>query len=479
MSVTILDAMQDPELFGETFGGDSFAAWRALLAGFYGLPLTGDDADIFQSITGRTETPQEAHDELWLVVGRRGGKSHASALVAAYEAAFKDHRDRLAPGEVATVMLIAGDRPQARTLLRYVRGMFQHPMLRPMVERETESGIELSNRSAIEVGTASHRSVRGYTLAAVICDELAFWMSDGARPDAEVIAALRPALATLGGKLIALSSPYARRGMLWETYKRAFGKPGRVLVAQAPSRTMNPTLPQRVVDDALRDDAARASAEYLAQFRSDVEQFIAQDQVQGAQRSKPIELPRQEGIVYTAFVDPGGGGKDEYTLAIGHREDDRLVVDLVHGRKGNPAAITADYAATLKSYGIFRVAGDRYAGAWVPTEYSRHGITYEPAPGTRSELYASFAPALNSGVVELPPCDVLERQLVALERRTTRSGRDIIDHAPGAHDDRANAVAGVVAQLAKKRSDQVFGLLTDGDEFSPRHPMAWAGASWV
>lgn len=477
MSVTILDAMTDRQLFGDTFGGDSFAAWRALLAGFYGLPLTGDDAAMFQSITGRTETPQEAHDELWLVVGRRGGKSHAAALVAAFEAAFRDHRDKLAPGEVATVMLIAGDRPQARTLLRYVRGMFDHPMLRPMVLRETETGIELTNRSAIEVGTASHRSVRGYTLAAVICDELAFWMSDGARPDAEVIAALRPALATLEGKLIALSSPYARRGALWETYKRAFGQPGRVLVAQAPSRTMNPTLPQRIVDDALRDDAARASAEYLAQFRSDVEQFIAQDQVQAAQRSKPIELPRQEGIVYTAFVDPGGGGKDEYTLSIGHREDDRLVVDLVHGRKGNPAAITADYAKTLKSYGIFRVAGDRYAGAWVPTEYSRHGITYEPAPGTRSELYASFAPALNSGVVELPPCDVLERQLVALERRTTRGGRDIIDHAPGAHDDRANAVAGVVAQLAKRRSDQVFGVLDDG--YSHWHPMGWASRGMV
>ncbi|WP_142494757.1 hypothetical protein [Thalassovita litoralis] len=233
----------------------------------------------------------------------------------------------------------------------------------------------------------------------------------------------------------------------------------------------------QATNSLLRDDAARASAEYLAQFRSDVEQFIAQDQVQAAQRSKPLELPRQEGIIYTAFVDPGGGGKDEYTLAIGHREGDRLVVDLVHGRKGNPAAITADYAKTLKSYGIFRVAGDRYAGAWVPTEFSRHGITYEPAPGTRSELYASFAPALNSGVVELPACDVLERQLVALERRTTRGGRDIIDHAPGAHDDRANAVAGVVAQLAKKRSDQVFGVLDYG--YSHWHPMGWASRGMV
>lgn len=287
-------------------------------------------------------------------------------------------------------------------------------------------------------------------------------MSDGARPDAEVIAALRPALATLGGKLVALSSPYARRGMLWDTYKRHFGQPGRVLVAQAPSRTLNPTLPMRVIEDAMKDDAARASAEYLAQFRSDIEAFLSLDQVAAAQRSKPLELPVQAGVRYVAFADPTGGGKDEYTLSIGHRERDRLVIDLVRGRKGNPAAITADYAETLKAYGITRVSGDRYAGQWVPTEFSRHGITYAAAPGTRSELYASLAPALNSGAVELPPCDTLSKQLTALERRTTRGGRDQIDHPPGGHDDRANAVAGVVAMMAKKQARPQIRGLGDG-----------------
>jgi hypothetical protein len=39
-------------------------------------------------------------------------------------------------------------------------------------------------------------------------------------------------------------------------------------------------------------------------------------------------------------------------------------------------------------------------------------------------------------------------QIVGLERRTARGGRDSIDHAPGAHDDVANAAAGMVAALA-------------------------------
>ena len=79
--------------------------------------------------------------------------------------------------------------------MRYVRGLIEgNPMLAKMLTRETETTLEFSNRAAIEIGTASFRSVRGYTLAAVIADEIAFWHSDGANPDRETIQALRPAL---------------------------------------------------------------------------------------------------------------------------------------------------------------------------------------------------------------------------------------------------------------------------------------------
>src|SRR6056297_374713 len=309
--VSILDAMTDRQLFGGTFGGDSFAAWRALLGGFYGLPVADTEAETFKAITGRAETPQEAAHELWLAVGRRGGKSHVAGLLAIYEACFHDHRGKLAPGEVATCMVIAADRKQARAVMRYISGLVnENPMLRRMILRENSEAIEFDNRAAIEVHTASHRAVRGYTLSAAILDEIAFWHVEGANPDVEIIAALRPALATLGGKLIALSSPYARRGVLWGQYRRHFGHESPVLVAQAPSMTMNPTLPQRVVDDAMKDDAARACAEYLAQFRSDIASLIDPDLIEQATRPKPKELPFARGTSYRAFTDPAGGGQD-------------------------------------------------------------------------------------------------------------------------------------------------------------------------
>lgn len=396
--VDILAAVRDPNLFGPWFEPrDSWRSWEAFLAALFALPMTPDMVEAYRRHTGRTTPPTTPFAEAHMVCGRRAGKTLMMATTGTFLATFRDYRPHLQPGERATVAMIAADRKQARGLQRYVSGMLQNiPMLNALVERETGDGFDLKGSVSIEIRTADFRSARGYTYAAVLCDELAFWNDGGTSPDEEILAAVRPGMASIpGAMLLCASSPHARRGALWNAYKRHYGKDrAPALVWQAASREMNPSLPARVVEDALRDDAARASAEYLAQFRSDVEQFLTVELVEAAQRAKPMELPRQPGVQYVGFVDPGGGGADEFTLSIGHRDGERLVVDIVTGRKGNPAAITADFCGVLRSYGVTRVSGDRYAGAWVPTEFARHGIEYQSAPGTRSELYASLAPAL-------------------------------------------------------------------------------------
>lgn len=453
MSVTIRDLMTDPQLFGEQFGGDSFKAWRALLAGFFALPLDDDERQILKQLTGRLSDSKAAFEELALIVGRRGGKSNVSALIAVYLACFIDYRDRLAPGEVATILCISADRKQARSVFRYISGLLHsNAMLEQLITREDKESIELANRTVIEVGTASFRSTRGYTLAAVICDEIAFWRSeDSANPDYEIIAALRPGLATLQGKLIVLSSPYSKRGFLFDTFRRYYGShDAHTLVAKAPSKLMNPSLPQRVIDQAYERDAEAAKAEYGGEFRSDLEAFIARELVEGVTRQGPLELPYNARNRYFAFADPAGGGQDEYTMAIGHREGSTVIVDLVRASRGVPAEITADYAALMKEFGIRKAHSDKYAGSWPADEFAKHGITIEYSPKPRSELYLDALPALTSGRVELPPCDRLITQFAGLERKTSKSGRDSVNHSPGAHDDRANAAAGVIALNSHK-----------------------------
>ena len=454
-AITIRDLMSDPALFGDQFAGKTWAAWTALLSGFYGLALTESERGLFEIITKRAESPKTACSELWLVIGRRGGKSQMAALLAVFEACFNDHAARLSPGEVCTIMVLAADRKQARTVIRYVSGLLEsNAMLQRLIVRQGGESIELSNRCIIEITTASFRSVRGYTLGAVICDELAFWRSlESANPDKEIISALRPALATLSGKLIALSSPYSKRGELWETHQKHYGKPGPVLVAQADTLTMNSSLPIQLVYDALCRDPDAAQAEYMAQFRSDLEQFLLREVIDTAVRTSPLELPYDKAHKYTAFVDPAGGGADSYCLAIGHKEGEDTVIDVLRARRGIPAEITAGYAALIKTYNIHKVVGDKYAGSWPSDEFQKHGIKYSPSEKPKSGLYLDLLPALNSGRVELPPDDRLVNELLGLERRTARSGKDSIDHPPGGHDDRANVIAGIVSTKAASSYD--------------------------
>jgi hypothetical protein len=457
--MNILSATRDRKLFGPWFREPAtWAAWRAFLAALFALPLTPDQLTTFQQCTGRTAPPTAPFNEAWLICGRRAGKSFILALVAVYLATFKKYRQLLAPGERGTIFVLAADRKQARVIFRYVRGLLRGvPMLKRMVERETADTFDLTNSVTIEISAASFRSTRGYTLIAALCDEIAFWRSDeSANPDKEILAALRPSMATIpGAMLLCASSPYARRGALWDAYRKHFAQNNNVLIWKAPTLIMNPSVPQRVIDEAIEADSASAAAEYGAEFRTDVESFISREIVDAAVALGRHELPRVDGCSYVAFVDPSGGSSDSMTLGIAHMEAGRTVLDCVRERKPpfSPDDVVREFAATLKGYGIATIRGDRYGGMWPRERFAAHGIEYHPATQVKSDIYLSLLPLINSGRVELLDHPRLAAQLCALERRTARGGKDSVDHSPGGHDDLINAAAGAIV-LAAARPQQ-------------------------
>jgi hypothetical protein len=109
----------------------------------------------------------------------------------------------------------------------------------------------------------------------------------------------------------------------------------------------------------------------------------------------------------------------------------------------------AEFAALLRSYRVSTIVGDKYAGEWPVEAFRKLNITYEQSAKPKSDLYRDLLPLVNSGAVALLDNAKLIAQFTSLERRVARGGRDSIDHAPGAHDDVANAVAGVVVSLAR------------------------------
>ena len=450
--MNILDALNDPEMFAPFFQGASWDRWRVFLAATSGLRLSDSEMEVFRHHTGRTVAPTVPCQEVVLICGRRGGKSRILATIAVYLATVPDYSDRLAPGEVPTVAIIAADKRQARTIFRYVRGLLVNvALLAPLLIAETADSLTLSNGVVIEVQTASYRSVRGYTLVAALCDEVAFWRDDSsANPDEEILNALRPALGTLGGLLLIASSPYAKRGALYTLFKDQFGKNGAdVLVWRGSTAEMNPAYPARIIAKAYEDDPARAAAEHGAEFRNDVSAFVTREAVDGCTVPGRYELPHVPGCTYRAFVDPSGGSADSMTLAIAHNDLKNrtlAVLDVVREVKPpfSPDSVVQDFAALLKSYGIARVTGDRYGGEWCREPFRKQGIEYDLSDKPKSDIYRDCLPLLNSGQVELLDLKAVTTQFCGLERRTARSGRDSIDHAPGAHDDAANAAAGAL-----------------------------------
>jgi len=455
--MNVIDTMRDEALFASHFKGDSWLPWIVFLSALFALPMDDEALATYRHHTGRTDIPAAAFKEAALICGRRGGKSRVLALIATFLAAFKDYAPYLAPGEVATVAVIASDRRQARTIFRYISGALHSvPMLERLIKDETAEAITLTNRVVIEIATASFRVTRGYTFAAVLADETAFWRADeSANPDEEIIKAIRPGLSTIPGAMLLLaSSPYAKRGILYKTFRRHYGVDGaRVLVWRGSSQEMNPKLDPAIVQEAYDDDPSAASAEYGAEFRDDLASFVPREVIEGCTISGRFELPYVSGTRYSAFVDPSGGSNDSMTLAISHQEGDLMILDLVRETKApfSPKAVVAEFCDTLRGYKIREVTGDRYAGEWPREQFREHGMQYNLSEKVRSDLYRDLLPMLNSGKVELLDHAKMATQFCNLERRTARSGKDSIDHAPGGHDDIANAVAGALLMQPRRR----------------------------
>lgn len=453
-SGNILDCLRDPQIFKPHFPDKSWRSWRIFLRALFGLSMGPKAMAVFQRHTQRKSIPSNC-TEAWLVVGRRGGKSIIAALVAVYLACFKNYSRVLGPGERGTLMVIAADRRQARVIMRYITGLMESvPMLASLIQKKRAESIDLSNRIVIEVHTCSFRTVRGYSIVAAICDEIAFWRSEeSANPDTEVLNAIRPGMANVPGSLLlCISSPYSRRGELWKNYSRHFGKEEDTrLVWQATTREMNSTIPQSTIDKALQDDESRYTAEYMAMFRTDIEGFVLLEALQRVTIPSRRELLPNTQIRYCAFCDPSGGSRDSMTLAIAHKANDKIVLDCIREAKApfSPEAVTAEFCEVLKSYRIKQVTGDRYGGTWPSEQFRKRGIRYLPSESPKSALYQALLPVINSNNIELLDNGRLRQQLLGLERRTGHSGRDSIDHSPGSHDDVANVVAGVVGIIAK------------------------------
>ena len=458
-SMTILDALADPHLFG---GLDAFKdlstwhAWIVFMRALYGLPMTADEARLFCQCTGRTRYVAHpgGYPEAVAIVGRQSGKSRVASLIQAFEAITAPKVPER--GEHYALSLAQDQRAALRVLFAYAAGVFEAvPLLSRQVVASRQDARVLKNGITLACYPCRPAAIRGLRARVIVADELAFYRNSENLPvDAEMLRAARPCLATTGGKLIILSSPYGQSGALWDLHRRYYGRDDAdTLIWQASAPVMNPTLPINYLTRMEADDPEAYRSEVLGEFRAGLSMLLDPEAIaacvlEGVRERAPID-----GVNYTAFCDPSGGRRDAFTLAIAHKQGEVAILDALYawGAPFNPAGAIAEAVDRMLAYRVRTVHADRYGAEFTTEQFRARGVTLRPSDLDRSALYLALLPAINARQVALLDVPELLRELRGLERRRGASGRDRVDHGPGAHDDRANSVAGVVATLITRR----------------------------
>lgn len=114
------EAFSDDELLGHVMRGESWRPHHVIAMAAFGEFLTEEECGIFKRFTDRDYTPGHPVSELYLVAGRRTGKTVTMGGVASYLAACCDWSDVLTRGETGVLLCLAQDQRVATQLLTYV-----------------------------------------------------------------------------------------------------------------------------------------------------------------------------------------------------------------------------------------------------------------------------------------------------------------------------------------------------------------------
>jgi hypothetical protein len=469
---TIIDALRYPQLLGglSAFRNlTSWSRWLVFLKCAYGLQLDPDERTIYEHHTQRSTyaPPAGGYPEAVIIVGRQSGKTQVASVFLSHEAIHTPP----GPDDLYCLGVAQDHRSSLRALLRYARQPFEQvPMLAQMVSNVTTDAMTLSNNAVLAAYPCRPAAVRGLRARVAVADELAFFRSsEGYAMDLEMLRALRPCLSTTRGKLIILSSPYGQAGALWQLHSKHFGvERSTTLIWKGSAPEMNPTLPADYLQRMAEDDPEAYRSEVLGEFRAGLSQLFAPEALDACVERGVRERAKGAAPRYVAFCDAASGsGKDAFALAIAHADGDLVVLDVVRSWKPpfNPSGVIAEAATLVRDYRCVEVSGDRYAAGFVLESFRAHGLTYVPSERDRSALYLELVPLVNAGrarVLDLPD---LRHELRGLERRRGAYGRDRVDHAPGGHDDLANACAGaiVLASVGGERLRLLGGNMTAQD----------------
>jgi len=282
-------------------------------------------------------------------------------------------------------------------------------------------------------------------------DELAFSREFSAIPIEELVTAIRPSMLTVPtAMMVGISTPYTKSGHLWNMYNEHYGKnESRILVIQASSLVMNPSLNKKTIESQIVMDVKNQS-EYNSTFREDLEAFLPGDVIDNCIVEGLKSLPYELRNVYQCFIDPASGrGKDAFALCISHFDykKQKVIVDIAMQRKPKfkPGIVVKEFSRIIKQYKIYKIFTDRFATNFVIELFENEKIHCELSPRSSSQNFLEMQSILISGGVEILDIQELKNQFKSLELTRRPSGISFVGHpqwSDSFHDDLACSVAG-------------------------------------
>jgi hypothetical protein len=275
MTPDIVEFVIDPQWLGLAIS----PAQEALLRAIYGLPLGAEHLELWKACTGRGNYPGCPFQEVTVLAGARGGKdSRIACPIACYEAVFGGHESHLAKGERAVIPIIAPNLRTTRVAATYVHDYFtSSPLLSKFVAEELSTELVLTNGFSLLALPCTVRSLRGWSNPAAVLDEVAFYRLEGqADSDVEIQTSIRRGMISFPSpKLVKISTPYMRSGVLFDDFKTYYGQDSPdLLVWRASSTLMNPSLMAERLERERRVDPHRFAREYEAEFAEDIAAFL-------------------------------------------------------------------------------------------------------------------------------------------------------------------------------------------------------------
>lgn len=434
--------------------------------------------------------PENKYRELVLICGRKAGKTDiCSALVL-----FQVYRALQIPNlhkrfnlvhNKPIYAILAG--PSKDEVLGVAYGTIRSlveasPYLRNLAVnfRDGAGEIKLPKNIVIHCQTSSARSTRGFANIVNLYDEQAhFFDTKGNLSADEIYEANNPNLDPLYpiSKSLILTSPAGKQGKTWELFKT--GMPLRVMdktpehgqhawraVFQYATWEMNPApwaqLDSELMQSELKRNPDKFWMERGARFCDTVDAALPAEKVLACAKRIQISLAPTHFDKVTARVvtlDPALTG-DSYGLAMGHKEGDVVIVDLVkyweapdRSHPISPTEVEAFIRFLHVHFRLTHVVADQFESYSTCERLRREGIPMHRIHATsqyNQPAYESLTRRIITETIEYPKHTRTLNELTFLQRKVT-SNRTRYEAAVGYSDDIADCLARLVYTLETER----------------------------